>query len=677
MRPQVRRLVLAEKFSAARRLAQILSAGKTETVRAEGFSYFQFSRADDHVIIFPLRGHVVEIDYPPEAHDWRDTDLDVLIDMEPIRRESPPALHDTLRRLAEGTDEVVLATDYDREGELIGVEALETLRGQRPDLPARRARFSAVSPSEVRRAFETLTEPDWALAQAAAARQRIDLAWGAVLTRFLTLECASDRQILSAGRVQTPTLGLVAEREREREDFVPRSFWNVRLVCGTPPFEATAVGGPFWDSGAAQAVVALSGLGGETATVERITRSEHREPPPAPFNTTSLLAKASREGISASRGMLAAQDLYVHGEISYPRTDNTVYPSSLPVHEILGRLRESAYGPYAERLLAQPSLDPSRGPIQTTDHPPVHPTAAPAKRRDSVRSRMYDLVARRFLATLSPASVTAVTEVRLTVGDSAFLATGRKILDPGWREILPESETMTELPSLSEGEAVPIQEIRVVEDRTKSPPLHSQGSLLLAMQRLELGTKSTRHEILDLLFRRQFVTGRSMRTTAAGRALVDALTIYGPDIASPEMTRHLEERMTAIAEGHATLEDVVTESRSALHAVVAELKAHRTSLSRWIRDATFLEKDYGPCTVCPEGRLVRRRARNGWAFLGCSSYPACKNRLRLNALGQRLPWEQREAGAEILPTPASTTASWRRRSCARSLHALVARSLAE
>src|SRR5439155_997720 len=328
MRPPVRRLVLAEKFSAARRLAQILSRGKTETVRAEGFSYFQFSRAGDHVIIFPLRGHVVEIDYPAEAHDWKDTDLDVLIDMEPIRHESPPALHDTLRRLAEGTDEVVLATDYDREGELIGVEALETLRGQRPDLPARRARFSAMSPSEVRLAFETLTEPDWALAQAAAARQRIDLAWGAVLTRFLTLECASDRQILSAGRVQTPTLGLVAEREREREEFVPRSFWNVRLVCGTPPFEAIAVGGPFWDLGAAQAVVALSGLGGGTATVERITRSEHREPPPAPFNTTSLLAKASREGISAPRERDGRHGSATHrGGLGVPR-DRAKNPQS-------------------------------------------------------------------------------------------------------------------------------------------------------------------------------------------------------------------------------------------------------------------------------------------------------------------------------------------------------------
>src|SRR3981189_1890454 len=285
MRPRVRRLVLAEKFSAARRLAQILSEGKTETVRAEGFSYFQFSRAGDNVIIFPLRGHVVEIDYPAEAHDWKETDLAPLTDMEPIRQESPPSLHDTLRRLADETDEVVLATDYDREGELIGVEALETLRSRHHDLPARRARFSAMSPSEVRRAFETLTEPDWALAQAAAARQRIDLAWGAVLTRFLTLECASDRQVLSAGRVQTPTLGLVVEREREREDFVGRPFWNVLLVCGTPSFEATGVGGPFWDGEAAKAIVALSGLGGGTATVERVERSEHREAPPAPFNT--------------------------------------------------------------------------------------------------------------------------------------------------------------------------------------------------------------------------------------------------------------------------------------------------------------------------------------------------------------------------------------------------------
>src|SRR5207249_9988273 len=114
------------------------------------------------------------------------------------------------------------------------------------------------------------------------------------------VECGSDRQVLSAGRVQTPTLRLAADRERDRQDFVPRPFWNVVLVAGEPAFEASAVGGPFWDEGGARSLVALAGLG-DTATVERIERRDHREPPPAPFNTTSFLAQASRMGHSPSR----------------------------------------------------------------------------------------------------------------------------------------------------------------------------------------------------------------------------------------------------------------------------------------------------------------------------------------------------------------------------------------
>src|SRR3989442_1304108 len=204
MAPGLRRLILADKSRPARRLAQILSEGTAERLRADGSSDCTFSIHGDDVIVFPIRGHVVELDYPEAARDWAKTDLDDLIDLEPVREETPVTLHDALRGFADTTEEVVLATDYDREGELIGVEALETLRGRKPDLPARRARFSAMTPGEVRRAFETLVEPDWALAEAAAARQRIDLAWGAVLTRFLTLERGSGRQLLSAGRVQTP-----------------------------------------------------------------------------------------------------------------------------------------------------------------------------------------------------------------------------------------------------------------------------------------------------------------------------------------------------------------------------------------------------------------------------------------------------------------------------------------
>src|SRR3989441_8114843 len=160
-----------ENFSAARGLAQILSEGTAEKVRADGASHFTFSIHGDDIIVFPLRGHVVELDYPEAARDWALMDLDDLIDLEPVREETPVALHDALRGFADTIDEVVLATDYDREGELIAVEALETLRGRKPDLPARRARFSAMTPGEVRRAFETLVEPDWALPEPAGARQ--------------------------------------------------------------------------------------------------------------------------------------------------------------------------------------------------------------------------------------------------------------------------------------------------------------------------------------------------------------------------------------------------------------------------------------------------------------------------------------------------------------------------
>src|SRR3989442_15309885 len=145
----LRRLILAEKFSAARRLAQILSEGMAEKGRADVSSYFTFSSGGDDVIVFPLRGHIVEIDYPESARDWVGTDLDTLGDLEPIRQESPPALHDALRGLAGSIDEAVLATDYNRAAGLTGAEALETLRRQHPHLPARRARFSAMTTSEV------------------------------------------------------------------------------------------------------------------------------------------------------------------------------------------------------------------------------------------------------------------------------------------------------------------------------------------------------------------------------------------------------------------------------------------------------------------------------------------------------------------------------------------------
>lgn len=636
----MRRLLLAEKFSAALRLARILSEGKAKKVRVDGASYFMFSSDGAETVVFPLRGHVVEMDYPAEARDWEHVDLEALIGTEPVRHESHPAVHAALRALAPTLDEVVLATDYDREGELIGVEALETLRSVRPGLPAKRARFSAMAPWEIRQAFEQLAEPDWNLARAAEARQKIDLAWGAVLTRFLTLRCDLGGRLLSVGRVQTPTLGLVADREREREDFASRPFWNVVAEIGEPPFRARAAGGPFWDRSGADAAAALAALDLRAIVVGVETRDE-RDPPPVPANTTGFLVDASRLRLSASKAMALAQRLYERGEISYPRTDNTVYPHGLDLRGLLERLRDSNHRDVVQGLLAQPDLRPSRGPLHTTDHPPVHPTAAPAKPHKGAEGAVYDLIVRRFLATLMAPAELRVTEVRLDIGDARFQAEVVRVVEAGWRVLFPESEPGAEGPSeaLTPGTVLPVRSVRVEEARTRPPPLHSQASLLITMERLGLGTKSTRHEILDLLFRRRYIEGRALRTTAAGRALIDALSLYAADLVGPEMTRTLEARMDAIAEGRATVDDAVAESRGVLRHVLGELKARQDSLVRWVRVADSLEQDFGPCDACGKGRLVRRRTRTGWTFLGCSEFPSCKNRVRLGRSSGRVPWE--------------------------------------
>ncbi len=134
---------------------------------------------------------------------------------------------------------------------------------------------------------------------------------------------------------------------------------------------------------------------------------------------------------------------------------------------------------------------------------------------------------------------------------------------------------------------------------------------------------------------------------------MDALALYGPEVTTPTMTGHLEDRMTAIAEGRATLADVVGESRDALRALLVELRSHEGSLARWLRDATFFETDYGPCDACGEGRFVRRRAPNGWTFLGCSAFPKCRRRMRFGEAGQRIPWGSEAAtAADAIPATA-------------------------
>ena len=639
----MRRLIVTEKFNAAVRIATILSDGKAKRTNVDGATAFEFTQGGDKVQVVGLRGHIINLDYPEALNDWSRTDLRELIWAEPAKVVTENKIADALRTLGGQADEVVIATDFDREGELIGVEALDVIRSARPDVLVKRARFSALTKWDIERAFAELAEVDHPLAQSAESRQSIDLAWGAVLTRFLSLASNQlGRDFLSVGRVQSPTLALIVDREREIEDFVPQDYWTLhatfrKAVNGTPTdFTAAHTNGPFWAHREAVAAKAQADAAPH-GTVREYIENEREERPPPPFNTTMFVSEANRMGFGAAHAMRIAEDLYQAGHISYPRTDNTVYPSTVNLRTVLQKLEDSPFAPEARELGAQERITPSRGRTQTTDHPPIYPVAGASREKVKRQDhwRIYELIVRRFFATVGPNARGLASEAKIDLGGQTFQAEGYVVRDLGWRKYYPYWQVRESvLPALTVDESlerVGLADLR--EDRTKPSPRYSEGALIQEMERLGLGTKSTRHDIIKKLYDRKFVDGKYPRPTTSGRAVVQALEDHAERIIQPEMTAHLEADMEEIARGVRNREDVVRESQTMLSEVLEILETNRTAIGQEI-EAALREQNYvGKCNVCSEGNLMVIRSRRGSRFLGCDRYPACRNTHPLPQMG--------------------------------------------
>src|ERR687884_1070511 len=348
-------LVISEKANTAKKIAQFLSEGSVKEGKHRSVPHHTFMWKGEETISVGLKGHVLNPEYPEEFSNWQKVEPRELIDAEILKSVSEKGVAQAVTSLAKKADRVVIATDFDREGELIGVEALSLVFAANPKLMdhVERARFSALTPGEVGRAFDELMEVSNDLADAGEARQDIDLIWGATLTRWVSRATRRyGSAFLSVGRVQSPTLVLIAERERERRAFVSEPYWELEATLrnGGDPFAVHHAHGRFKEE--AEARKAHQSLM-DTATVTEVRQKSATRPPPTPFNTTGFLTAAASLGIGPSRAARIAEDLYTDGYISYPRTDNTVYPRSLDLREVLGCLSSvEGVGKHAERLLA-------------------------------------------------------------------------------------------------------------------------------------------------------------------------------------------------------------------------------------------------------------------------------------------------------------------------------------
>lgn len=539
------KLILAEKDAAARKIAFILSGGKYRSVKDGRVSYYVFG----DTVVFPLQGHLLDIDFPPQFSSWRLEDLPSLVESPLVVKERDLPRLRTLRKIMKQCDVIIIATDADREGEAIG---LEVVKGAKKVM---RAWFSSLTPQEIKKAFSNLRSPNYALANSAFARRDVDLLWGAVLTRALSLRTnRRGKDFLSVGRVQTPTLGLIVEREREIRSFVPETYYVVsgeaegyRVIC-TEKFKERKL---------AENVARI-----KKGIVASIEEKNVEIPRPVPFDTNTFLREASRLlKISPKKALDVAEELYLQGLISYPRTDNQTYPPSLDISSVLSIL-EKAY-PIVKNIT--PPYRPSSG-RKTEDHPPIHPVGY--KKLEGIYAKVYDLIARRFIATLLPKAKVRVKKVTIAGEGYTFVNEGREIVDPGWTVIYPHELKTSPLPPFREGQEVSLTLV-VEEKKTQPPPRYTYSSLLSKMESLGLGTKSTRADIIDKLFRRGYITGKkAIRPTELGEAVYDILKNIVPVIVSPELTASLEKDLEKIANGEKKREDVVAEVRDVLRKVV-------------------------------------------------------------------------------------------------------------
>ena len=698
------RLIVTEKNNSAKKIAEILSGGTAKEESSYRTPYYSWSDEGGEQMTIGLKGHVLNPAFPESYNNWQETNPRDLIDAELIKEPTDKNVVRALRKVAKDADDLVIATDFDREGELIGLEALQEILESNPGLRSgeegavKRARYSALTKDEITHAFANLDELSYPLANAGAARQDMDLIWGATLTRAVSLATRRfGSNFLSVGRVQSPTLGLIVERELERRAHVPEPYWEVTATFAHPEgsFEAEHTTGKFWAEAEAEAAVANTASPG---TVTEIKAKKNTRRPPTPLNTTAFTTDASsRLGITPSRAMRIAEDLYMDGYVSYPRTDNTVYPASLDTSELVRSLVEIEDFKAASFLLDKP-LEPTRGKKETTDHPPIYPTQAVNPKRLEARSeahrRVYELIARRFLATFSPPMVTESTRADITAatGDPAvegrepetYFVRGSVVLDPGFAAIYTYARSAdTEIPKLQEGQELDLEGVEMEGKETPPPPRISQGKLIELMEERDLGTKATRADIIQKLYDRGYVFGNPPEPSETGIAMYRAFQKYVPRMATPEMTAEMEAEMDQIASGEMTKDSVLSDSRDLLRSAFDEMgddiktddeNAKWRKFAKEIWAGMDEDRILGPCKVCEEAgrkqedgspnmlRIIKAR-KSGKRFVGCQGWDG-DNPDSPDSCDQTFPLPQRVRGLYKLEPACSV--------CGRTPRLLVA-----
>jgi DNA topoisomerase-1 len=468
-----------------------------------------------------------------------------------------------LKRLAKKVSEVYLATDPDREGEAISYHVREYLLNQRKDLVFYRLDLREITPLGVQSALSHLREVDETLYESFLARRVLDRLIGYLVSPYLS---RAFKQPLSAGRVQSPALRLIVEREREIENFKPEVSFGLTLTLKKDGITFTSE--LYKKKGAVRAKTKeeleeffKNYVEGQRIYVEKVETKEVKEAPPLPFKTSTLIESAGKAfGFSAKETMFLAQRLYEEGYITYHRTDSTrVSPLA---KEMARSFIVENFGPeYSAQRQRRVS-----GKFAQDAHEAIRPTRLEEKGfgLPSKERMLYQLIWQRFLASEMASAVylqvkAEIKTPKLPQGFS-FVFSGKKLLFPGFKVLFAE-EAPSQIPDLSEKEELTLVGYKIERHETKPPSRYTEESLIKKMESLGIGRPSTYATMLDILYQRGYIKKekRELVPTELGKQVCDFLCQKTPFFMDYKYTAEVEEELDEIAKGANSYDKVVKE----------------------------------------------------------------------------------------------------------------------
>jgi DNA topoisomerase-3 len=578
-------LMVAEKPSIADTLAKALSRGKyssrkgvSHAVQVHEFGG-SFQGHPAFIKVTSVAGHVYTTDFPPQYQNWDRTEPATLFDAEVVKLEANPKtrLPAHLKAEGKGISHLVLWLDCDREGENI---CYEVIRNVKPMLSNAnniwRAKFSSLVPSDLIKAYEKLGWPNENEALSVDARQEIDLKLGVAFTRYQTRFFQGkygdlDSSCISYGPCIIPTLWFCVRRHHEIQSFQPETFYALDVTMRTPSGDVIS---PDWDRGRIfdqrvvhcfkEIITGDSGTAPRGRVIEVFESMEKRTRPQA-LDTVCLLKQCSQLlGIGPQHAMHVAERLYLQGYITYPRTETNKYSSAFDLGSAIESHVNSPYWGRAASEAINGPLRPRSDGKDVGDHPPITPVRlAHESEFDHDMWRVYELVSRHFIASISSDSKFKRIKAVIEVNDERFTLVGRRLVEPGFMNALKSySFEDVEIPIIRKGDELVLESISVTNGKTKPPPYLSESDLLSLMERHSIGTDSSMAVHINNICERNFVTlrdpGRRLVPTKLGIVLINGYTAIDPELVTPKVRADIESQCSLIAVGKANAQDVVS-----------------------------------------------------------------------------------------------------------------------